>query len=149
MSEGSQSVSWVLIKPSPGEFVDSFVAGSDYWGNMIRKEFKNINNDHIDFINNYKNILNGLISYIKEFHKTGLTWNPKGIDIKDYNESNTTSTTSTNNNVEIKKEEIKKDTNVNNNTVKPPSVPTGNLFAELSKGGAITAGLKQVTKGKF
>lgn len=137
-SEGIGALNWLLVKPAPCDFIDSYIGGSDYWANNIRKEFRTTNPDQIAFCDTFKALLTELKAYVKENHTTGLTWNPKGVDVSEYNpDSAPTSAPAA--------------------APKPvPAAPAatttsapaakGDLFAALNKEGAVTAGLKKVTK---
>jgi adenylyl cyclase-associated protein len=78
-----------------------------------------------------------LVAYVKEFHRTGLSWNPKGVPVGDYKDEKkvvpapvaaTTAASATK----------------TSNVAPPP--PKSALFSELNKDAAITSGLKKVTK---
>lgn len=135
--EGSQALNWLAVKPCPCDIITSYIEGQDYWANNIRKTFKGINEDQIDFCNTFKALLNNLNAYVKEFHTTGTAWNPRGIDISEYTGSSTTPTPTASLGPTQAPAPISKPTT---------SVPTANLFAALNKGGEITSGLKTVTK---
>ena len=131
ISEGVQSLNWIMVKPSPCDFITSYAEGAEYWANNIRKEFRVTNPDHIDFCNTFKTLMLELVKYVKEFHTTGVTWNPKGGDVKTYNgqahETTAAAATAVG--------------------ASSPKKPQGvDLFAALNKGGNITSGLKTVTK---
>lgn len=130
LSEGVQCLNWLLIKPAPRDFIESYIGGSDYWANNIRKEYRTTNPDQISFCNTFKTLLLELMVYVKEQHTTGVTWNPRGIDVSAYSGSNQP---------------------VESTPVSSVSAPTTvkkgvDLFAALNKGGNITSGLKTVTK---
>lgn len=77
--------------------------------------------------------------YVKEYHTTGLTWNKNGVDISEYNPdaasvaAPSTSTTQSKPVVVVAKEA-------------PVVVAKADLFASLNREGAVTSGLKKVTK---
>lgn len=80
--------SWVTCQaPSqlPAPFVRECVGSSDFWSNRIRKEFKGKDDEqsklHLAFCDNLKATLLELVNYITEYHKTGLTFNPKGVSL--------------------------------------------------------------------
>eukprot|EP00529_Nitzschia_sp_RCC80_P025375 CAMPEP_0113498056 /NCGR_PEP_ID=MMETSP0014_2-20120614/30948_1 /TAXON_ID=2857 /ORGANISM="Nitzschia sp." /LENGTH=527 /DNA_ID=CAMNT_0000392013 /DNA_START=179 /DNA_END=1762 /DNA_ORIENTATION=- /assembly_acc=CAM_ASM_000159 len=81
-------VSWVTCRAPdqlPAPFVKECIGSSDFWSNRIRKEFKGKDDDvakqQLEFCDNMKKVLQDLASYIEEYHKTGLTFNPKGVSI--------------------------------------------------------------------
>ena len=84
VGEGIAALNWICIEPNPREFIESYIGGSDYYANAIRKEFRTTNPDQVAFCDGFKGLLNGLLAYVKEFHFRGVTWNPKGCDVKEY-----------------------------------------------------------------
>lgn len=81
-------VSWVTFRAPdqlPAPFVKECIGSSDFWSNRIRKEFKGKDDDtakaQLAFCDYMKQLLSELVSYIEEFHKTGLTFNPKGVSV--------------------------------------------------------------------
>ena len=134
--EGCQALNWLAVKPCPCDIITSYIEGQDYWANAIRKDFKGVD-DQISFCNTFKALLNNLNAYVKEFHTTGTSWNPRGIDVSEYSASSVSSVPSAS-------------ASTSTPTVAAPkpvaAAPTANLFAALNKGGEITSGLKTVTK---
>ena len=86
LSEGAGALNWLLVKPAPVDFIESFVGGSDFWGNKIRKEYRTTNPDQMAFVDTFKALLLGLMAYVKEYHTTGISWNSKGISTSEYKE---------------------------------------------------------------
>ena len=135
LSEGASCLNWLMIKPAPRDFIESYIGGSDYWANNIRKEYRTTNPDQLSFCDTFKVLLIELMAYVKEHHSTGVAWNAQGIDVTAFDAASAVSST-------------------------PPSAPQAApvaaavskggsgvaLFAALNKGGAITSGLKTVTK---
>jgi adenylyl cyclase-associated protein len=91
-------------------------------------------------------LLQGLLEYVKEYYKCGITWNNiKGVPVSEFKpvsqpENKSVETTSSPESASV------------GVTAKGEALPQqnpvgqGNLFAELNKGGSITSGLKTVTK---
>mmetsp|Transcript_2889 Transcript_2889/g.4287 ORF Transcript_2889/g.4287 Transcript_2889/m.4287 type:complete len:511 (-) Transcript_2889:202-1734(-) len=77
-------LSWILIKPppqTPVAFCKEAIASSIFWSNKIRKEFKGKDEKQISFCDTLKAAGDGLVAYVTEYHKTGLTFNPKGLSM--------------------------------------------------------------------
>lgn len=135
-SEGVQCLNWLVIKPAPRDFIESYIGGSDYWSNNIRKEYKTTNPDQIAFCNTFKKMLQDLMVYVKEHHTTGVAWNPRGVAVSEFSGDSAAPPAAP-----VAKKEAPK----------VAAAPAGGadkagLFASLSKGGEITSGLKTVTK---
>lgn len=134
-AEGISCLNWVVIKPAPRDFIESYIGGSDYWANGIRKEFRNVNADQIAFCDTFKALIAGLMGYVKEFHLTGVVWNKNGVDVAEFSKASASTPTSP---VAAATPRAA--------TAPSSGAPKGDLFASLNKGGAITSGLKTVTK---
>lgn len=141
VSEGMGCVNWVVVKPAPVDFIETFIGGSDYWANNIRREYRTTNPDQIAFCDGFKKLLIDLMAYVKQYHTTGLSWNARGVDVEAYkaNANNASKATATT--------PAAATTNPSSSTT---PAATGSkavdLAAAINKGGNITAGLKTVTK---
>lgn len=138
--EGIACLSWVVIKPAPRDFIESFVGGSDYHANKIRVEFRKINPDQVAFCDTFKSLLLELMAYVKEFHTTGVAWNAKGIDVSEYDANAVVAAPSA---AKVAAPAAAKAAPAAAAVANAPKV---NLFSALNKGGDITSGLKTVTK---
>lgn len=145
VSEGIPALGWVVVAPTPGPHIADMRGGSEFYSNRILKEFKGVNQTQVDWVQSFNSFLKELQAYVKQFHTTGLTWNPKGGDAPSSAPASSSSAPSS------------------GGAPPPPALPpvyvpepetssgsadTGkkaNLFAELNKGGDITKGLKKVT----
>lgn len=85
--EGLQCMSWVLVEPAPRDFIENFIGGQDFWANKIRVKYKRTDPKQIAYCDTFKKLLSELLPYVKEYHMTGVTYNPHGIDISAYSSS--------------------------------------------------------------
>lgn len=83
VTEALACLSWVLMSPLPVPFVRETLGSAEYWTNRIRKEYRGKNEKQVEFCDALKKMINGLVAYIEEYHKTGLTFNPKGLSFKE------------------------------------------------------------------
>jgi len=85
MVEMLQSVSWVVMSapPAPTSFVKETVGSTDFWANKIRKEYKGKDEKQIDFCDKLKALILDLADYLKNHHLSGLSWNPRGVELTD------------------------------------------------------------------
>lgn len=140
-SEGSQCLNWLLVKPAPRDFIESYIGGSDYWANGIRKKHRTTNPTHVAFCDGFKKLLQELMAYVKEHHTTGVVWNNKsGMDVSEYKADGSATPPA------APAAQPKAAAAAAPAAAKSTAAPTANLFASLSKGGEITSGLKTVTK---
>jgi adenylyl cyclase-associated protein len=78
------ALSWILFKPPqqlPAPYVKEALGSAEFWSNRIRKDFKGKDETQIAFCDNVKKALVELAKYIEEFHKAGLTFNPRGVSL--------------------------------------------------------------------
>jgi len=76
-------LSWVFqAVPTllPGSFVKETLGSAEFWTNRIRKDYKE-DKKQLAFCDTLKQCIIGLVAYVEEHHKSGLTWNPKGISL--------------------------------------------------------------------
>jgi len=145
LQEGMSSLNWLLIKPAPRDYVESSIGGCDFNANKIRTKYKGNDDNQIAFCNLYKEVIKGLVDYIKEYHTTGVSWNkkPDAIDVADYKGGSTPAAAA----AAPPKAAAPAPTPVPAAAAAPaPGARPVNLFASISKGADITAGLKKVTK---
>jgi adenylyl cyclase-associated protein len=144
LSEGISCLGWVMVEPTPGPFVNDARASSEFYSNKILVEFKKSDQDQVAWVHHWNEFMKELATYIKKNHTTGLTWNPRGGDASSAKAAPAAAP-------------------AKGGPPAPPPAPKGslsgpeesapkagpnpaNLFAEINKGGAITGGLKKVTK---
>jgi len=139
VSEGIGCLNWVVVKPAPRDFIESFIGGSDYWANNIRREHRSTNPDQIAFCDTFKALLKSLMDYVKEHHTTGVKWNANGLDVTSYKPDDLLTVPSTNIATAGTPIEQKEQS-------KTQPAKAVDLFSAINKGGSITSGLKTVTK---
>ena len=82
--EMTGALSWILFKPPqqlPAPFVKEALGSAEFWSNRIRKDFKGKDETQIAFCDNVKKALAELAKYIEEYHKAGLSFNPRGVSL--------------------------------------------------------------------
>jgi len=89
INEGLQICQWVLMAPPaslPADYAGEMIGASDFWANKLRMEHKNTDGGppHIAFATTFKELMQGLVAYIKDHHKTGVSWNFQGVEISSY-----------------------------------------------------------------
>ena len=126
VAESVPCFAWICIEKTPGPYVLEILPGAEFYTNRVLTATKGKEQDKYDWAINYIKFFKEMVPYIKSYHTTGLTWNPKGK----------------------KATEVKVAAPVE----KPKAAPkedNGNakagLFSELNKGVGVTGGLKHVT----
>jgi adenylyl cyclase-associated protein len=144
LSEGISALAWVTVTPTPAPYVNESRASSEFYSNKLLVQYKTTDQKQIDWVHHWNNFLKELATYIKQYHTTGLTWNPQGGDAKGA-------------------------TPTHSSGGAPPPPPAGGppppppvvtsapaakgpdmgaLFASINKGENISSGLKHVPKEK-
>ena len=126
VSEGIPALGWVVVEPTPAPFVGEMKEAGQFYANRVIKEFKEKDKTSVEWASSFLSLLTELQGYVKQFHTTGLVWNPKGL---------AASTT------------VAKSTPVTSapvtSTQAPTPPPKGNLLKELS---GATSSLRKVEK---
>jgi len=78
ISEGIPALGWVLVEKTPGPHVAETRGSSEFYSNRILKDFKGKDETQVAFVTHFNTFLKDLQTYIKNYHTTGLSWNPKG-----------------------------------------------------------------------
>jgi adenylyl cyclase-associated protein len=144
VSEGIAALCWVLITPTPGPHVADMRGGAEFYSNRILKEFKGKDQNQVDWVGGFIGFLKELQNYIKTFHTTGVTWNPRGENANVSSLSSGSSAPAPPGPPPPGPPPAPMELSSAPSQNKAPDM--SNLFAELSKGEAITSGLKKVTK---
>ncbi len=132
--------SWVVMSapPAPSTFIKDTIGSSDFWANKIRKEYKGKDEAEakvqIAFCDTLKALILDLSAYVKQYHLSGLMWNPRGIAIEDYKPSSASAPTQP-----------------KAAAVKPAGGGVGDMMKELASkrtndGSSAATGLKKVTR---
>ncbi|MCJ1359613.1 MAG: hypothetical protein MMC33_009615 [Icmadophila ericetorum] len=164
VAEGIPMLGWITIEPKPADYVGETLSGAQYYGNRILKEHRNKNQTHVDWVEAYYKIFQSLQLYIKQHYPSGVTWNNRdGIDpreaLRQVQSGEATPKLSTSD----PSSSIGRSSS--SGPPPPPPLPTfdtppapplppngsaaqggdmGAIFDQLSKGEAVTAGLRKV-----
>jgi adenylyl cyclase-associated protein len=83
VSEMLTCLSWVFYKAPaqpPAAFVKETLGSVEFWTNRIRKDCKD-DPPQMVFCDNLRKVNTELVDYITEYHKQGLTFNPRGVSL--------------------------------------------------------------------
>jgi len=134
------ALGWVVVAPTPAPHVGDMRGGSEFYSNRILKDFKDKDQTQVDWVKAFNGFLKELQAYIKNFHTTGLTWNPNGGDAKSLSASGASSASAP------PPPKAPAAPLTTSSTPSPASKPDiTNVFSAISKGGEVTSGLKKVT----
>merc|ERR1711899_236656 len=91
ISESIPALGWVAVSPAPGPYVKEMNDAGQFYTNRVLKDSKDSRaskdwnappNSHVDWTKSWVSTLVNLQALVKQFHTTGLVWNPKGGDAK-------------------------------------------------------------------
>eukprot|EP01132_Coremiostelium_polycephalum_P005584 gene5584-6951_t len=144
LSEGVGFLGWVMVEPTPGPHVAEMRSTSEFYTNRILKEFKGVNQDQVDWVGSYIGFLKDLEKYIKQYHTTALTWNPKGGDATAA--APAAAAPAPSGSAPAPPPPPPSDFHLEKSSNAPAAKPDmSQLFSEIGKGEAVTSGLKKVT----
>ena len=84
-TEFVNAIGWIFVSPTPMGHVQGQLESADFYLNKILVSFKGDDKDyHRQFVSSIKSSCKELQVYIKQFHTTGLSWNPSGKALKDF-----------------------------------------------------------------
>ena len=82
ISESIPALGWINMAPTPGPFVKEMNDAGMFYTNRVLKDWKDKSKTHVEWTKVWIQTLTKLQAFVKEFHTTGLVWNPKGVDAK-------------------------------------------------------------------
>jgi adenylyl cyclase-associated protein len=164
VAEGIPALGWVTVSPTPAPFVEDMKGSAQFYANRVIKDNKEKGDEgkaSVEWSNSWVSLLGEVQKYVKQWHTTGLSWNPNGSDAKNITPSISAAATS----VPSATASAPVPPSAPKGSSGPPPPPplppsdyldkftpsnaTGSLFDELNKGGAVTAGLKHVDKSQM
>ncbi|XP_025089872.1 adenylyl cyclase-associated protein 1-like isoform X2 [Pomacea canaliculata] len=78
VSESIAALGWITVSPAPGPYVKEMTDAGTFYTNRVLKDYKDKDPKHVEWARSWISALTELQAYIKQFHTTGVTWNPKG-----------------------------------------------------------------------
>ncbi|WRT63497.1 uncharacterized protein IL334_000402 [Kwoniella shivajii] len=139
LGEGVPAWGWVQVEPAPAPYVAEMKNAAQFWSDRVIKQYKETNPAAVAWAKAFSQLLTSLQAYVKQWHTTGVAWNPRGPPAPSSVPSASPSA-----------------------PPPPPPPPmaassasapaaggAAALLADLNKGGAVTAGLKKVDKSQM
>lgn len=80
ISEGAPVLGWI-VSDTPLSYVPEFKDSAQFWLNRVMKDFRDKDEKHVDWVKTFLSIFDTLRTYVKEYHSTGVAWNPRGITL--------------------------------------------------------------------
>lgn len=80
ISEAIPALGWVAVEPTPGPYVKDMQDAGMFYTNRVLKDYKEKDQTHVDWTKAWNGTLRDMVTYIKDHHTTGVSWNPQGGD---------------------------------------------------------------------
>ncbi|EDQ88715.1 uncharacterized protein MONBRDRAFT_37312 [Monosiga brevicollis MX1] len=141
VSEGIPALGWVTIAPKPAPYVKEMSDAANFYVIRVLKNFKDSDPKQAEWAKTWLAALGELQQFVKQYHTTGLVWNPNGVDASSVQGAAAPAKPTQAAAAPAPSKPAP--------AAAPGSDARGGLFAELSKGGAITSGLKKVEKSQM
>lgn len=88
LSEGIAALGWVAVSPTPGPHVDESRASSEFYSNKLLMQYRHDQSEEgktqVAWVSAWNTFLKELRNWIKNYHTTGLSWNPQGGDASSF-----------------------------------------------------------------
>jgi adenylyl cyclase-associated protein len=120
---------------------------SQFYANRVLKDNKETNPAAVEWSRSFITLLEELRKYIMQYHTTGLSWNPKGVDPGSYVAAPSAGSSAPAPPPPPPPPATVPSTPGSINT--PLVADMGGVFASLNKGESVTKGLKKVDKSEM
>jgi adenylyl cyclase-associated protein len=94
VSEGIACMGWIVVDKTPVPYINEMKEAAQFYANRIIKDHKEKNPSYVEWASSFTALIVDLSVYVKKWHTTGLTWNPKGGDVCSAPTPSTTSNSS-------------------------------------------------------
>ncbi|KAH6631959.1 adenylate cyclase associated N terminal-domain-containing protein [Chaetomium tenue] len=79
VSDSIMVLAWVTIDTKPFKHVEGSLGSAEFWGNKILTANKNKDEQQVEWVKAYYQVIRDLAEYVKTYCHDGLPWNPKGV----------------------------------------------------------------------
>ncbi|KAJ1836115.1 suppressor of rasval19 [Coemansia sp. RSA 2711] len=155
VAEGIAAFGWVAVESTPVPYINDMKESAEFYSNRVLKQWREKDPNQVEWVKAFLSILRELAAYVKQFHTTGVVWNPNGNDAESA--------------ALALKSEPATSGSAASAVPPPPPLPTaaqleqlgapskaggdestrGALFADLNKGSDITSGLRKVDRDQM
>lgn len=153
IGEGAPVLGWI-VNDTPVSFIPEFKDSAQFWSNRIMKEYKEKDPKHVEWVKQFLGMFDVLKAYVKEYHMTGPSWNPKGESLADSlkNPSAASETSGSSGPGGPPPPPPPPPADLYAESSEPKTVGAGGInavFADLNRGSDVTAGLRKVEKSEM
>ncbi|WWC85656.1 uncharacterized protein L201_000522 [Kwoniella dendrophila CBS 6074] len=137
LGEGVPAWGWVQVEPAPAPFVAEMKNAAQFWSDRVIKQYKDTNPAAVAWAKAFAQLLTTLQAYVKQWHTTGVAWNPKGSPAPASIPASSSSSTAP-------PPPPPPPASSGSTASAPAAGGTAALLADLNKGGSVTSGLRKV-----
>ncbi|KIR24588.1 adenylyl cyclase-associated protein, partial [Cryptococcus deuterogattii LA55] len=141
LGEGVPAWGWVQVEPAPAPYVGEMKNAAQFWCDRVIKQYKETNAEAVAWAKSFIALVAALESYVKQWHTTGVVWNPKGSPAP----SSMPETSS----APPPPPPPPPPSGSAPAPSAPPASGTAALLADLNRGGAVTSGLRKVDSSQM
>ncbi|CAD6574188.1 MAG: hypothetical protein TREMPRED_001033 [Tremellales sp. Tagirdzhanova-0007] len=146
VGEGVSAWGWVQVEPAPAPFVAEMKNAGQFWADRVTKQFKETNPDAIAWAKSFMALVDALQAYVKQWHTTGVSWNPKGSAApSSMPPTNSAPATASGSSLPTPVDLL---TASSSHPGMTGGGPVG-LLADLNRGGSVTSGLRKVDSSQM
>jgi len=145
VKDGLACLGWVTVEPAPVPYIKEFTGSFLFYGNKVLREFKEKDVKHVEFVNLFRDSINALADYVKQYHTTGVAWNPNGKAAADVAAAPSSSPAAPKPPAAPAAAPAPPAPTPSAGDSKAAPPPTAALFSALNQGASVTSGLKKVT----
>ncbi|WFD34367.1 ubiquitinyl hydrolase 1 [Malassezia cuniculi] len=87
ISEAISALGWIAVEPAPAPFITEAKDSAQFYANRVIKEHKEGARENVDWVHAVLRVIDTLQAYVKENHTTGLSWNPKGVEVSAFQDA--------------------------------------------------------------
>ncbi|KAJ2676973.1 F-actin-capping protein subunit alpha [Coemansia sp. RSA 1085] len=159
VAEGIAAFGWVAVQPTPVPYINDMKESAEFYSNRVLKKWRDSDSNQVDWVKAFLSILREMAAYVKQYHTTGMVWNPHGGEpeqaIQSIKGSSGPPAAGSSGGAPPPPpplptaEQLTEFKSGAASAEKEESSARGALFADLNKGSDITSGLRKVDKDQM
>ncbi|KAJ2001613.1 suppressor of rasval19 [Coemansia thaxteri] len=165
IADGIAAFGWVAVEPTPVPYINDMKDSAQFYSNRVLKKWREKDGNQVDWVKAFLSVLRELSAYVKQFHTTGLVWNPHGEEAEKMIKAISSETAAAEPTCAAPVGGSSASglapppppppppvyTAPSDNKIQADSGPSarGALFSDLNKGGDITSGLRKVEQSQM
>lgn len=83
VADGIMLLAWITVQAKPHKLIEESLSSAEYMGNRVMQANKNTDPQHTEWVKTFYQIFKDLSEYTKEYFNSGIVWNPNGKSYKE------------------------------------------------------------------